>query len=94
MSEFVIGPICEPWYEEEVPGGSDLGCHHATCAAIAYMEPPPHDCPIDAFLDDPITVAYGVGSEMVHLIRCDVCDAIARDQAERSWEDATHRHNR
>jgi hypothetical protein len=38
-------------------------------------EYPEHDCPRDAFLEDPITVAYGVGSEMVHLIPCSICDA-------------------
>jgi hypothetical protein len=36
---------------------------------------PGHDCPKQAFLDDPITEAYGVGSEMVGLIPCPVCDA-------------------
>lgn len=34
-----------------------------------------HDCPKQEFLDDPITVAYGVGSEMVRLVPCPVCDA-------------------
>ncbi|HEX4399669.1 MAG TPA: hypothetical protein VH136_18665 [Trebonia sp.] len=36
---------------------------------------PSHDCPKEAFLADPITSAYGVGSEMVGSIRCAVCDA-------------------
>jgi hypothetical protein len=36
---------------------------------------PEHDCPKQQFLDDPIAAAYGVGSEMVGLIRCPVCDA-------------------
>jgi hypothetical protein len=36
---------------------------------------PGHDCPKDRFLEDPITTAYGVGSEMVSLIPCPVCDA-------------------
>ena len=39
-----------------------------------------HDCPRDAFLDDPITRHYGVGSEMVHLIDCPVCDARERGE--------------
>jgi hypothetical protein len=36
---------------------------------------PEHDCPVDQFLRDPITEAYGVGGEMAHLIRCAVCEA-------------------
>ena len=38
-----------------------------------------HDCPRQAFLDDPITQAYGVGGEMLHLITCAVCDAREHD---------------
>lgn len=50
----------------------------ATYGEHAEMGPqpdpiPPHDCPREEFLDDPITVAYGVGSEMLHLISCPVC---------------------
>jgi hypothetical protein len=41
----------------------------------AWLGSRAHDCPREAFLDDPITVAYGVGSEMLHLIPCAVCDA-------------------
>jgi hypothetical protein len=36
---------------------------------------PEHDCPRQEFLEDPITEAYGVGGEMLHLIDCAVCDA-------------------
>jgi hypothetical protein len=43
--------------------------YEAHCAALA------HDCPREAFLDDPITQAYGVGYEMVGLVRCPVCEA-------------------
>ena len=28
------------------------------------------DCKKEQFMDDPMTVAYGVGSEMVDLVRC------------------------
>ncbi len=37
--------------------------------------PEPHDCPKEQFLEDPVTRAYGVGSEMVGLVRCPVCEA-------------------
>lgn len=55
--------------------GPDDDCPYASqhgtgmCPACGW-----HDCPKAAFLDDPITVAYGVGSEMVGLIACPVCD--------------------
>ena len=41
----------------------------------AYLAERNHDCPREAFLDDPMTVASGMGSEMVGLIACPVCDA-------------------
>jgi hypothetical protein len=34
-----------------------------------------HDCPKQAFLEDPITEHYGVGGEFVGSIPCAVCDA-------------------
>lgn len=34
-----------------------------------------HDCPKEAFLQDPITEHYGVGAEMLHLITCKHCEA-------------------
>jgi hypothetical protein len=45
----------------------------------AYYASLAHDCPREQFLDDPITQAYGVGSEMLHLIRCEICEARERD---------------
>ncbi|MBO0813821.1 MAG: hypothetical protein J2P30_01505 [Actinobacteria bacterium] len=36
---------------------------------------PDHDCPKADFLDDPITVAYGVGGDFVGGIACPVCEA-------------------
>lgn len=44
------------------------------CSHFASQLGGDHDCPREAFLDDPITVAYGVGSEMVGLIPCATCD--------------------
>ncbi|HEY6312884.1 MAG TPA: hypothetical protein VIY52_19070 [Streptosporangiaceae bacterium] len=35
--------------------------------------PPAHDCPYEAFLEDPITQAYGA-SGMISLVSCSVCD--------------------
>jgi ssDNA-binding Zn-finger/Zn-ribbon topoisomerase 1 len=40
----------------------------------AYDYVADHDCPKDRFLDDPITQEYGVGGEMVALIRCHTCE--------------------
>jgi hypothetical protein len=34
-----------------------------------------HICPKEAFLDDPITIAYGMGSEMVGSVHCEICDS-------------------
>jgi hypothetical protein len=45
----------------------------------AYYASLAHDCPRDHFLDDPITQEYGVGSEMLHLIRCEICEARERE---------------
>jgi hypothetical protein len=47
----------------------------ARTGASAPFPESDHDCPKDEFLADPITRAYGVGSEMVSLISCAVCDA-------------------
>ena len=44
--------------------------YEAHCARFA------HDCPRERFLDDPITRAYGVGSEMVGRSVCPVCDRL------------------
>jgi hypothetical protein len=44
-----------------------------TCVQGPFCAVAMHDCPREAFLDDPITVAYGVGAEMVHLVSCAVC---------------------
>lgn len=33
-----------------------------------------YDCKKLSFLEDPITIAYGVGDEMLHLIDCPGCD--------------------
>jgi hypothetical protein len=41
---------------------------------------PGHDCPKQEFLEDPITVAYGVGAEMVALVPCAVCDALEAER--------------
>jgi hypothetical protein len=80
------GPLCRGWHPYN-DDGSDPGncgtchfyhpgrggtCGHDSCTAIAMD----HACPRDAFLEDPITVAYGVGSEMVCLIDCPTCDAL------------------
>ena len=58
-------PACEP-------------CAAERAAYEAYLAATDHQCPREEFLDDPITVAYGVGAEMLHLVPCAVCDA--RDQ--------------
>ena len=44
-----------------------------TCLVGPLCADAEHPCPKDAFLEDPITVAYGVGSEMVGLVTCVVC---------------------
>lgn len=69
----VKGPLCEQFWE--------IGyCGHPSCAEAEeglyeqYRRDQEHDCAYDNFLDDPITIAYGVGSEMVHLMSCKVCD--------------------
>jgi len=74
------GVLCEDF---EVRGY----CWHSVCALVedsqyqTYIDAqdeanryPEHDCPKNQFLEDPITQAYGVGSEMVGLISCAVCD--------------------
>lgn len=55
-------------------GDYDTGMTLHTCYIGPLCADAEHDCPREAFLDDPITVAYGVGSEMLHLIACAVCD--------------------
>ena len=60
------------------PDGCNPACEVCAAEAAAYAkwaESRSHDCPRDRFLEDPITTSYGVGSEMVHLIPCPVCDA-------------------
>jgi hypothetical protein len=76
MTRFDIEPDQgpEPWDQDyemaaaergvELPDGPGYDEHYED-----------HDCPRDQFLDDPITQAYGVGGEMLHLIRCPVCEA-------------------
>ena len=53
------------------PCGPECACGCYECWHAARS----HECPRDAFLADPITMAYGVGAEMVGLINCPVCDA-------------------
>jgi hypothetical protein len=55
-------PACEP-------------CAAERAAYEAYLADTDHQCPREEFLNDPITVAYGVGAEMLHLVPCAVCDA-------------------
>lgn len=60
-----------------VPGqcpGPDL------CPGWLGPTEPGHDCPKQEFLDDPITRYYGVGSEMIALVPCAVCDAEEADR--------------
>lgn len=64
-----------PAYGPPCPGCESQGDCTPDCGYAAYVASLAHDCPKDAFLDDPITQAYGVGSEMVSLIACPVCDA-------------------
>ena len=61
-----------------------------TCMIGALCPVAEHDCPRDAFLDDPITVHYGVGAEMVHLIACPVCDAHPHGCGHESCEAIMH----
>jgi hypothetical protein len=83
------GPSCPGWLGAEPPeqcpspcsvcgpGGCSpdcLTCAAETAAYAAWLAETDHDCPRDQFLQDPITVASGMGSEMVHLIQCRVCD--------------------
>jgi hypothetical protein len=64
------GPPCEHSRTRCLPG-CRCGCYEC------YHRSLDHDCPRTEFLDDPITVAYGVGGEMVKLIPCAVCDTEA-----------------
>lgn len=67
------GPLCEGFEERGY-------CGHESCPEVEeglyeqYRRDQEHDCAYDTFLNDPITRAYGVGSEMVHLMSCKVCD--------------------
>jgi hypothetical protein len=62
--------------------GNDGWCR-ADCAYCAEMEADydawvasmEHDCPKQAFMDDPVTREYGVGGEFAGNIACSVCDA-------------------
>jgi hypothetical protein len=47
---------------------------HSGCSYDQYMDSLNHDCPKERFLEDPITVAYGVGGEFVSTIKCAICD--------------------
>jgi hypothetical protein len=68
----VSGPLCAGWYAADPYGP---GCEHPTCDPIAYGGPPPHDCPVEADHDDPISQHYGI-----YLATCDIC---------RAWERAS-----
>jgi hypothetical protein len=74
MSRFDIEP--EPGPDEyELPPGYD----EISPEEEAYYASLAHDCPREQFLDDPITQAYGVGNEMLHLIHCEICEARERE---------------
>jgi hypothetical protein len=60
---------------DECAAQGHLPNDHEDPSEVGPAEYPDHDCPREAFLDDPITQAYCVGSEMVHLVACPVCDA-------------------
>jgi len=87
------GPLCADWYDPQ-PGPD--GCGHLTCYLIAYQDAPPHACGYEAFAEDPITIAYGLGSSGLAACRvCDLWQALSeRRLAERTWEAATERGNR
>jgi hypothetical protein len=65
------------------PNCGDDGWCRTDCAYCAEMEQSysewvatnAHDCPKQAFMDDPITSHYGVGGDFVGNIACSVCDA-------------------
>ena len=60
------------------PRGCDPACQVCAAERAAYeahLASLDHDCPRQEFLDDPITVAYGVGAEMIRLVPCAICDA-------------------
>jgi hypothetical protein len=81
MTRFDIGPDHgpdEPYDRDYEMAAAERGVELPPETAEfhgEYYDPDYHDCPRDAFLEDPITQAYGVGSEMLHLIRCPVCEA-------------------
>ena len=60
------GPECPGW-----PGAPDADADELYQQYGGDLD---HDCPKQEFLDDPITVAYGVGAEMIALVPCPVCD--------------------
>lgn len=68
-------------HEYEFRAGRTAGGHIGAVAEalllIRHEERygPDHECPKQAFLDDPITQAYGVGGELVDRIACATCDA-------------------
>ena len=69
-----VGPVCDL---AEVQGY----CAHEFCMTICDEWPGSdegHECPVQQFLDDPITQAYGLGGDMDEwgrIIRCPVCEA-------------------
>jgi hypothetical protein len=80
MSRFDIEPGDGPpeyVHDQEYPYDAELPPDYDEMSPEeeAYYASLAHDCPRDQFLDDPITEAYGVGSEMLHLIRCEICEA-------------------
>lgn len=60
-----------PTHDHTLTGPADHTCVQGPLCALQA-----HACAYDQFLDDPITVAYGVGSEMLHLVDCAGCDAM------------------
>jgi hypothetical protein len=65
------GPVCAEWFGTGPMHPADPGgCEHETCYRIAYGDAPPHDCPVEADHDDPISIEYGV-----FLATCNICDA-------------------
>jgi hypothetical protein len=75
------GPLCELFEKSGY-------CSHVSCARAEealyenYLASDEHklklghECPRTEFLNDPITIAYGVGGEMVHLVPCFICDML------------------
>jgi hypothetical protein len=77
----IIGPDVCAFDDSPFDQGGKCAAGHTREESDAYeahCAEQAHDCPYEAFLEDPITVAYGAQG-MIGLVSCPVCDERQRE---------------